>query len=233
MTHMNVESLTWDSSFFGYNVGKIILTDLCIDTNLLQKKAVGFQLIYLFSPVRIIEFENYLVDEKILLEMNCTNDHIENETFQLELFDPNKHDFNALRNLAISSGEYSRFKIDSNFKNNEFVELYSRWITQSVEGKSAFEVVVATNQDDEILGFITLVKKEKLLEIGLIAVAEKARGKGIAKLLLNYTNEKAMSLNISKIQVTTQGKNIPAMHLYQSFGFKIKNITYIYHYWNI
>ena len=118
MTHMNVESLTWDSNFFGYNVGKIILTDLCVDINLLQKKAVGYQLIYLFSPARIIEFENYLVDEKIVLEMNCTNDHIENETFQLELFDPNKHDFNALRNLAISSGEYSRFKIDSNFKNN-------------------------------------------------------------------------------------------------------------------
>ena len=42
MTHMNVESLTWDSSFFGYNVGKIILIDLCIDTNLLQKNQLVF-----------------------------------------------------------------------------------------------------------------------------------------------------------------------------------------------
>ena len=86
-------------------------------------------------------------------------------TFQLELFDPNKHVFNALRNLAISSGEYSRFKIDSNFKIMNLLELYSRWITP--EGKSTFEVVVATNQDDEILGFITLVKKNYFKEVRL------------------------------------------------------------------
>ena len=60
---------------------------------------------------------------------------------KFELYNSERHDFNTLKSLALSSGQYSRFNIDKNFVNNEYEILYNRWIEKSVEPDSGIKLM--------------------------------------------------------------------------------------------
>ena len=115
---------------------------------------------------------------------------------------------------------------------SEFSE--SKWIALSIEEKLAFDIIIATDKNETIVGFVTLNKKsENLVDIGLVAVSDGFRGKGIGKSLMNYALNKSFELGYKEIQVVTQITNINAMKLYESVGFNIKEKTFVYHYWNL
>lgn len=234
---MIIENLDWDSDFFNYKIGKLILEEnQLFDIGEFLKKAEKHQLIYVFSKQIINNDLLELVDNKVVFKKNIIeySEEIVTDAFEIKSFDYTIHDYNELEKLAIESGAFSRFKIDANFKNGEFEKLYSRWIELSAKKELAFDVLVATNKENSILGFVTLNKKnENLVDIGLVAVSEMARGKGIAKKLLNYSFNKSIELGYNEIQVVTQFNNLPAMNLYESVGFKITEKTFIYHYWNL
>ncbi len=234
---MFVERLAWDSDFFGYEVGKIDLkNNMSLDYELFLIAASKYKLVYIFSKYSINYDLINLVDEKIIFEkiLDFQFEETNKDTFDIQSFDENIHSVSQIKNLALESGIYSRFYLDKNFKNNEFEKLYISWIEQSINRKIAFEILVATNKNKTILGFITLRKKnENTVEIGLVAVSEASRGKGIAKKLLNFSFKKVKELGFKTILVVTQNQNIPAMKLYESVGFEIKEKTFVYHYWNI
>lgn len=136
----------------------------------------------------------------------------------------------ALLELAWESGIYSRFNVDPNFKSNEYKHLYKTWIEKSVNKEIAKDVLVYMDEDI-ISGMITLGEKNKRGDIGLLAVSNVARGKGIGKKLMiaaeNYFKEKGYD----QLQVVTQGANKAALNLYQSCGYHIDDRTYFYHFW--
>ncbi len=234
---MIVERLTWDSDFFGYEIGKIDLkNNMSLDYEEFLKSASKFKLVYIFCKTTI-DFDHFdKVDEKIILDKNVGFEFEDknNNGIKIQSFNENDHSLVEIKKLALESGIYSRFYLDKNFKQKEFEKLYISWIEQSINKKIAFDVIVATDVDNTILGFITLNKKnENIAEIGLVAVSEASRGKGIARKLLNYSFKKTKKLGFETIQVVTQNENIPAMKLYESVGFEIKEKTFVYHYWNI
>lgn len=234
---MVVERLAWDSDFFGYEVGKIDLKKhISLDFQEFLDSASKFKLVYIFSKYSINYDLINRVDEKIIFEktIDFQIEENNNKGIEVQSFNENDHSLLEIKKLALESGIYSRFYLDKNFKQNEFEKLYISWIEQSINKKIAFDVIVATDNNKTILGFITLNKKnENIAEIGLVAVSEASRGKGIAKKLLNYSFKKAKKLGFETIQVVTQNENIPAMKLYESVGFEIKEKTFVYHYWNI
>ena len=139
---MEIIQLKWDTDFFGYKVGKLLLNDNNLDENLLINN--DFKLIYLFcneplSEDLVKKHNLFLSDEKIDLITNVSNltfNKFENENlFELTILDDN------LLDLTFQSGHFSRFKIDSNFKNNEFETLYTAWIEQSISHKNADKVI--------------------------------------------------------------------------------------------
>jgi ribosomal protein S18 acetylase RimI-like enzyme len=141
-----------------------------------------------------------------------------------------KHASQKLITLALQSGAYSRFKIDQNFRNNEFERLYLEWIVKSVSKELADEVLIYS-EDDEILGFITLSKKNGKGTIGLIAVDENQRGKSIGKKLIGRGLLYFKENNIAETDVVTQKANSIACRFYETCGFRIKSIVNIYHLW--
>lgn len=229
---MEIIKLKWDTDFFGYEVGKLSLNDNDLDENLLLNN--DFKLIYIYSnkPLsdELIKNHNlFLSDEKIDLITSVSNlnfNNFENEN----LIELTKLDNNLL-DLTFQSGHFSRFKIDSNFKDNEFETLYTAWIEQSISHKNA-DKVIGFFKDDKVVGFITFVLKNNMFDIGLIAVNEQYRSLKIGKQLLAYVFNYSLSKNVDFVTVTTQNKNQGALKFYLQNGFSINKTTYIYHLWS-
>lgn len=234
---MKLERLDWDSTFFNYNVGRIIVNEnqsINLSEFLLDSKE--YKLVYIFSKLSLHNELFKLVDEKVVLhqELSSINRNLPSDFFTIKSFDKLIHNRQVLEKLALESGTYSRFNIDENFKSGEYNKLYLTWIALSIEEKLAFDIIIATDKNETIVGFVTLNKKsESLVDIGLVAVSDGFRGKGIGKSLMNYALNKSFELGYKEIQVVTQINNINAMKLYESVGFNIKEKTFVYHYWNL
>lgn len=227
-----MERLNWDSSFFGYEVGKVeVNDDSSFDLDDFIQKTKDFRLIYLFSK-QVVNLPHIIeVDRKVVLSQVCTKIVGANNTL-LQSFNGEKHSFDELKELALESGIYSRFYIDKNFKNQEYEKLYTRWIENAVNDESTIDIVIAVS-NNSIIGFATLNKKNSLLaDIGLVAVSKKSRGLGVGKQLIQEAILRSEKAGFKEIQVVTQMNNLAAMNLYQSANFKIKEITNIYHLWN-
>ncbi len=225
-----IKKLQFDSDLFGYSVGTIDVSGVTDkEINAWLKNSGEFRLLYVTSDEEISSSLPglVLVDIKTRLEKE-PGEPINAVPEAIEEYD-SKND-EQIRQLAFQSGLYSRFSQDPGFKNNEFEKLYAKWIAGSLDGSLADNVVVYKDGND-YRGFVTIKHCSTFLEIGLIAVDEKSRGKGIGTALLNYVDYLATIGGINKIEVSTQFANQPAMNLYQKAGYIISSKKYIYHRW--
>ena len=235
----SLEILEWDSAFFGYPVARVTASAISIEkleSIKQQASDKGIRLIYLFSdPADKISAnaaaknDAKLVDQKITFHIkidasvvSAVDEHIE----QYEADQPSEQ----LINLSIQSGLYSRYKIDPNFKNNEFERMYLAWIENSVNKKIADHTFVY-KEDGKELGFVTLKARNNYGQIGLIAVDESSRGKSIGKKLVTAVISQLFQKNIADLDVATQIDNADACKFYEKVGFKGIKTENIYHIW--
>ena len=132
--------------------------------------------------------------------------------------------------LAIQSGEYSRFALDPRIPKNKFEKLYTLWINRAVAGEIAEEVLVI-KESGEIIGFVTLSGLAKRASIGLIAVDRAYRGSGYGGSLIKSAIWWCGSRNLRLIQVRTQDSNTAACRFYRKCGFDVEKTEYLYHVW--
>ncbi|MFN8344544.1 MAG: GNAT family N-acetyltransferase [Spirosomataceae bacterium] len=232
-----IEDVPWDSAFFGYKVGKITVNaPITAPLAPILHENNTYRLIYIFSVRELTEPIPGcpLIDRKIMLHQSIP---AESDTpcsaVRIVPFDPDQDDFEALKQLALLSGTYSRFNTDKNFSENEYVKLYSQWIYGSVYEHTSFCILTA-KQGQVISGFVTLEKKTTALcAIGLLAVSPSARGTGVGVALVQEAIKKARAYGFTEIQVITQGANTAAMRLYLKTGFRVLSTTFIYHYRNV
>jgi dTDP-4-amino-4,6-dideoxy-D-galactose acyltransferase len=189
--------------------------------------------LYIYSNVAIekevlLKYNLFLADEKtdlITHVSDLTFDKTNNDSVtELVSIDQN------LLDLTYQSGHYSRFKIDPNFKSNEFEKLYTAWIEKSINHSMA-EKVLGFVVDNKTVGFITIAMKNNAYDIGLIAVDSAHRSLKIGKQLLEYVFRYANSNKVNTITVTTQMQNQGALRFYLQNGFSVNQSTFIYHLW--
>ncbi|MCL5247324.1 GNAT family N-acetyltransferase [Cellulophaga sp. 20_2_10] len=230
---MNIIKLDWDSDFFGYTIGRVdVKSPGAFDFPKFKKNAALYRLVYLFSDQKIESSKVQLVDTKLTFSKQLEHANLD-ENSKVSIFLKGKDDFKKIEKLALQSGKYSRFKIDLNFKKNEYELLYKKWIRNSIYEEKAIEVAIFKDSQ-EILGFFTLEKKsDSLCDISLVAVDQNARGKKIGTKLINFAISQGVKKGFKDIQVVTQLENLPAKNLYEKCGFKICKTEYIYHYWNL
>jgi len=230
-----IEYLPWDSDFFGFKIGRIIVEKTDNIVNILEiAKLTNYQLIYLFGDASFFvedeilgRFNGLLADRKIvyLKEIKIKN---EPSSFVSEYRD-NKLS-SEIEQLAYESGKYSRFKLDNHFRKDSFYQMYKVWIENSIKKQIADNVFI-TIVDNSIKGVVTLKIDDKKGQIGLLAVSPNMQGKSHGKSLINICENELLSKGISKLEVTTQINNKQACTFYEKCGFKIKEITNIYHFW--
>lgn len=239
MNELIIEKLEWDSTFFDINVHKIDLSNSRISISKLANEITILnntsQLIYFFSMPNQVEHNLYLqsigaklYDQKVIfiqkLDSNClSNSNIKSIS--------NKQITPQIIDLAVQSGEFSRFKLDTKIPHEKFVELYQIWITKSINKEIAVETF-GYYEDEKLLGIITLGIKNKRADIGLLAVDSKSRGKSIGNKLIEHTINFAKMKNFKTIQVATQLQNELACNFYKKNNFIQESVTNIYHLWN-
>lgn len=228
--------LEWDSVFFQKKIAYIEYSNTTKKQDIKEIKAeidrlqqIDSECIYLFScdQISLDEYNAYQVDIKRTYVLNDP-EYIEiNDSLNIAkpVYQGNISD---LYNLAIQSGEYSRFKIDPNFSEADFIRLYHKWIENSVENGFADYVIVAI--DKAPIGLITAKIKDDRIIIGLLATDAKYRGQGIGTRLIQEIKNEA-SKNSLKLEVVTQADNKTACDFYEKMGFRKANDTYIYHIW--
>ncbi len=231
-----LDFLVWDSNFFGYKIGFLEIFENDKKEEILaeieQAKKENYKLLYLKS-IKKLDFlpENaFLVDEKITFLQDIPS--IETlgikpnviDIYESEIIDEN------LINLTLQSGEFSRFKIDKNFKNQEFERLYKIWIEKSVKKELAQKVIIQ-KINDKIVGLLTLNIRNNRANIDILAVDTDFRGQHIGKNLVEKSFLEASLLGQKEIQVITQKANENACAFYQKMGFSIEKIENIYHFW--
>ena len=238
MTANSLEIVEWDSSFFGYMVGRTIAKEITIDSVneiISQAKNRNVKLLYLFidgsdsvSQSSVEHVTAKLVDKKVTFGMDIRNTEVERDG-HIELFELNEPS-DKLIDLSIQSGLYSRYKTDPNFRNNEFEKLYTAWIVNSVKKQLADFIFVYKDAEKE-LGFITVKLSKDFGQIGLIAVDESSRGKSIGKKLIFSVIDLLKNKKVSDLQVATQKDNTAACHFYQNLGFSELRTEKVYHIW--
>ena len=231
------EILSWDSALFQFKVCQIYdlpQNDEGLTSFMHEIFKEDITLCYYPSltkialPIELSEFFDInLIDRKTTYSKPLANKTLPNFNIQ-----PYKENYpeQKLFDLAIQSGIYSRFNVDEKIPNSKFEELYKLWITNSVNKDIAKEVLVYYKQD-ELAGFVTLGEKNNRADIGIIAVDEKFRGKGIARALINEAENWFIDNGYQNIQVVTQELNIPACKLYERCGYEKETQEYFYHFW--
>jgi ribosomal protein S18 acetylase RimI-like enzyme len=68
-------------------------------------------------------------------------------------------------------------------------------------------------------------------EIGLVAVDERARGRGVGRELVAAVLSDLRARGLSRASVVTQGMNVGAQRLYQSLGFRTRQLQTWHHLW--
>ena len=234
----NIETLDWDSRFFGYSVGKIEISHLTPEKlrALLANLKDNFKLVYWFvdpkdktANTAAKENGGLLVDQKTTYLIKIPPKGRRKKDFRVKSYlgkPPNKR----LRLLALEAGIYSRYRVDPNCVSGEFEKLYAEWVRKSLNGEIAKDVLVYVEKGKEV-GFITLGEKAGHCNIGLIAVSTEMRGKGIGKKLVNAGFEKGRKWGYKAINVVTQKANKGACNFYEKLGFKIDSVVNVYHFW--
>jgi len=225
--------LEWDSKFFNKQIAFIDgfkATDRQISEEIDSFLRCGTDCIYLFTR-RAVDLPGYdiiLADKKRVYVLN-------RPAYKELSYDPYisqpiySGEPSELYDLAIQSGEHSRFRIDPHFSDDEFSNLYKKWIDNSVNEGFADFVLVALDPDPQ--GFITAKIKEGKVSIGLFATDRKHRSKGIGSRLIKEIINIAAKRGL-KVEVVTQADNKTACDFYERRGFRMSDEQYVYHIWN-
>ncbi|SMG23586.1 dTDP-4-amino-4,6-dideoxy-D-galactose acyltransferase [Marivirga sericea] len=227
-----VKKLDWDSDFFGFPIGRI---DVNADRSLhnVEELAKEFKLIYFFSDYALDWPGLKHVDTKLIFQKKVI--HREESVFNnlgeisFSSFNLKTDSYDEIENLAYLSGEFSRYKLDEKFGENNFRKLYKKWLDESIN-KNIADYILVAQYKTRIIGFVTLrIDNYGTGQIGLIAVDPESQGRKIASKLIRACEEKINDGQF--LNVSTQEANLGAVKLYYKNDFEVVEKKYIYHYW--
>ncbi|MNK07565.1 TDP-fucosamine acetyltransferase [compost metagenome] len=230
---MAYKYLNWDSEFFGKKVYQI---DAFSEIPEGEWEAVVNEkpdLIYCIieaPSLKTVEFMKQqggiLYDNKIkYLKQGFTTSAPKNNEFHCENTSLLTED---LEEMVYQSGSFSRFNLDPRLS-VRFKDLYKEWILGSLNKKLADEVLLAKDNKGNSVGFITLSIRDGIGNIGLIAVTEHSRGRGVGQFLMQEADNFFRKKQASAATVVTQIDNIPACRLYEKMGYTITKNQSIFH----
>lgn len=227
---MKIRKLDWDTNHFGFTIGAIDINKFS-DTDFKEinriGKEQGYDLVYVFSSM----YQDGLpkpANTKILYQAQLA-DLREVQSDNIEILQDTH--FNEVYDLALVAGGNSRFKLDTNFRVEDFESLYKKWVEKSFQD---FHTVFGYVENGKVLGMISLklIPLQSIANLELIGVNPDAQGKQIGTKLItacvNYIKENS---NIQYFSVYTQEENILGCKFYEKCGFKKQNFIHIHHVW--
>lgn len=228
--------LEWDSNFFGFPIAR--LQSHCLSAEILREclswcRAHRVRCLYFLAnsdhqlTVDLAVANGFrLVDLRLTLE--CRPARLTGGSLRVREWCVS--DLATLRRIAGEAHRESRFYYDTNFPRNRVDELYAVWIEKSCQGFA--DAVFVAERAGEPCGYITChVASDSTGSIGLVGVAEAARGQGVGSDLVRAALAYFADRGVHKVSVVTQGRNRAAQRLYQKHGFLTSSLQLWFHRW--
>ena len=241
-TTCEVKRLNWDSEFFGFPVASVDaagMSDAELGEVLAWTRREGIAVAYVTTSPScaiaanlVLEFGGQLVDKKATFSRELDPAQHITSASDLMIEDyPVKPPEESLQALAEAAGAFSRFRVDTRFGVENWRRLYHAWVANSTRRTIADAVLIARTAEGRLAGFITFRCEGESGSIGLIAVAEEARGLGFGRRLLKAAERRCAQRGVRRLSVTTQFHNDPACGLYRSANYTLSSLVYVYHFW--
>lgn len=226
----NIQLLVWDTNFFNMKIGRVdVVDESAFDFSFIKNrsKEEGYELLYIFSKTPVKTHFEKPINTKIGFKMAITPNLKSSFSDKVKIYTGKKIK-PILQKLAYQAGHFSRFKLDSNLSPSAFYKLYDQWLAKSLADDIMIIEYIDNNQ---VAGMVTLEIKKSSTLIGLIGVDNSFRGKGIGKHLVKSCIYHSQIQQKAYLEVYTQKENVQATKFYESCGFELANLSYIYHYW--
>ena len=94
--------------------------------------------------------------------------------------------------------------------------------------EDGLSIILVYEKDDKIIGFISATDLGETCDILSLVVDPEYRNKMIASNLIDYLISE-LSEDLKLITLEVASKNIPAVNLYEKFGFEVVNIRRNYY----
>jgi dTDP-4-amino-4,6-dideoxy-D-galactose acyltransferase len=230
--------LAWDSAHFGFPVALLTGDEADVRAALAAAHAEGIRLVYWFAPPERAVSEQLLTDfAGRLVDRKATFGAAPVPAPRTQRATVPVHEYPAgpaspeLLALGVSAGVVSRFRIDDRISSEKARALYEIWTDRSARRQMADTVLVAGERDSDLLGMVTVAVKDGAGSIGLIAVAEAARGRGVGAALMDAAHRWMAGRGLTAATVVTQLDNVAACRLYRATGYDLHDLRHCYHFW--
>ena len=235
------EHLAWDSDFFGFQVGTLhggALTPSILRFALAKCKEHNIQCMYFLAhgedqqTFTLADGNGFRwVDERLtFIRAHGASEAVEDlDLSQIRM--ATLEDCSILGDTAGEAYEFSRYYFDGNFPRDLCHKFYRDWIQKSVTGGFDDIVFVAEIQG-QVVGYISCRRASPNLgQIGLVGISKGNRGMGLGAALLQRALLWFEEQDLPRVEVVTQGRNLPAQQLYRGAGFALERSERWYHKW--
>ena len=240
---MRIEKLTWDTEFFGFNVGRVTIYDED-DFHPLEfkKQAIdeNYELVYVFKYSemltwqKVIKADLEMVDIMLTMSKKFDKDDYKDipYDFRTEL---SKKELEECYYIAEQTAIVSRFYKEKKIGAEKTKVLYKKWIDNALN-QSFCDGLFLEKEKDTITG-IHLIKTDQKNKIGncsIIGVNPTYKAKGIGKRLWGQANgywAKEKEIDYCKVSFSFQNAESFNFHLKMGFN-KTEEIKYVYHFRN-
>lgn len=236
---MTAKWLPWDSSFFGFAVGRVDVSrgDVASAESLAAAiHDLGCGLTYVFLPggnadlagqelhrSALVALGGKLMDRKMTLSKRIGSMSAGQGAAVAVATEPTAE----LEELAYASGWCSRFALDDRLR-PFFRPLYRRWLENDLSGGRVF---VKSDADGRSIGMVTVSIVGGVGRIGLVAVDAHHCGRGVATELMICAERWLDSLGIAECRVVTQAANVGGVALYAKCGYGVAHMDEVWHVW--
>ncbi len=230
-----VEPLEWDSSFFGFAIGKVRGDIAASEVGLAVQEADARKLRCTYLLVaggddqllaRAQEHGFLVRDIRVELERPVAG-HPASLAADMRL--GRLDDLPELEAIARGQFRGTRFFTDSGFPPDRSAELYVEWLRKGLAGEPGWTALVADNG----CGFVVcqLDSSSSVGVIGLLGVASDVTGRGVGSALITGAGSLFTGGSLLTARVVTQGHNVAAQRLYQAHGYRTSKMHLWLHRW--
>ncbi len=228
--------LDWDSGFFGLRIGRV---DAPLDQEAARAvtraaREAGVDCLYLLVDAADLSSARHAADQGFrFVDVRLTLEHgsaAPARESAAAIRPARPSDLPALQRIASAAYGDTRFAVDPRFPPARVRELYVRWITRALEGGA--DVVLVPEIDGAPSGYVSChVREDGSAELGLVGLAEGARGRGIGTDLVGEALRWLSARGAAPVRVVTQGRNRGAVRLYERCGFTAGRLELWWHWW--
>lgn len=233
--HANIDSLQWESEFFGLSTAKLdftapqagpLLACKLNDYDIVQAKILASETHHL-DVLSALEFSFVEGEVDFALTIGIENAYLRDSLSQTNTIEPAVvGDIPLLRQAANHVFSQSRFRAPW-YQKDDSGRFYALWVEKAVLGSFDHTCLLVKEVSGAILGFVSLrYLDQETARIGLLAVIPGVGTKGIGRKLMSAAFIWCKQHKKRQLNVATQISNVAALNLYSRSGASIASTAH-------